>query len=106
MFADVAPRIFDRRNWMLKPSMHSIAPSHLRHDRRYASSVRPSSIVRITAATTNAIRIISFSIFLLPVCVRPPPSVAHALEHRVKLAVHNQRNLDLPGQRRCTRLFQ
>jgi hypothetical protein len=91
---------------MLKPSMHSIAPSHLRHDRRYASSVRPSSRCQHHSRSNQAIRMISFSIFLVLVCVPPPPSVAHALERRVKLTVHNQGNLDLPGQRRCTRLFQ
>src|SRR4029453_14562401 len=35
---------------------------------------------------------------LLLVCVPPPPSVAHALERRVKLAVHKQRDLHLPSQ--------
>ena len=89
MFADVAPRIFDRRNWMLKPSMHSNAPSlSVMTDDTLLPFALPA-VVRITAATTNAIRIISFSIFLLLVCVRPPPSVAHAFKRWVELAVHN-----------------
>jgi hypothetical protein len=44
---------------------------------------------------------------ILPQCamriaVREPS----LLERRVKLTIHNRGNLDLPGQRRCTRLFQ
>jgi hypothetical protein len=64
------------------------------------------AIARIISAATNAIRMISFSVCVLLVCVSPPPSVAHALERRVKLAVYNQGNLDLAGQRCRTHLFR
>jgi hypothetical protein len=46
------------------------------------------AVARITAAATNALRIISCSILLLLVSVPPPPSVADALERRVKLVRH------------------
>src|SRR5262245_10034824 len=62
------------------------------------------AIARIISAAANAIRMISFSICVLLVCVSPPPSVAHALERRVKLAVYNRGNLDLAGQRCRTHL--
>jgi hypothetical protein len=45
-------------------------------------------------------------LILLLVCVSPTPGVAHALERRVKLAVHNQRDLYLPSQRCHTHLLQ
>jgi hypothetical protein len=70
MFADVASRIFDRRNWMLKPSMHLIAPSHLRHDRRYASSVRPSSRCQ-DHSRNNQCNQNDFFFNLPPACMRP-----------------------------------
>jgi hypothetical protein len=46
------------------------------------------AVARITAAAANALSMISSSILLLLVSVPPAPSVADALERRVKLAVH------------------